>query len=349
MGGRSKKSASLEAYVQERRVIVCVGSGGVGKTTVSAVIALRTLADSGGPEGLAAIQALAHSHLGREALRKVDMAPAARFEPTVPEPSEIDANTWYVDASDGNDDGPGTAEQPFRTLSRGCRELRGAAGDTVLATSGRAGLSFHEQLVVPTAASGTADRPTIIGAWPGRPPPTLDGARDDRPGEPGLGTGVHVEASFVHIRGLRVRHFVDNGIQVVGSTGNTIIDCTVERCDSHGIFAYYSPRTTIVRAQVRGCFKQGISLRSSPQSAVLGGRSDDNGIDGLLLLHNSDDVLIDHFSASGNERGIALINGSNDARILGSTLQGNRQHDLAMNPDCSAWLVETTTGSRTQP
>jgi parallel beta-helix repeat protein len=325
-------------------------AGALGRfNTGTAVSALRKLAAGAGPEALAALQALAHSPLGRAALSEVEAGPPGRFETTVPEPSELDPKTWYVDASEGSDDGPGTAAQPFRTLKRACRELRGGAGDTVFATSGSAAQSFHEEVVVPTAASGTADRPTIIAAWPGRPPPVLDGARDDKPGAPGLGTGVHVEASFVHLRELIVRHYVDNGIQVVGSTGNVLIDCTVERCDRHGIFAYYSPRTTIVRPRVRLCFKQGISLRSSPQTAVLGGRSDDNGIDGLLLLHNSDDVLIDHFSASGNQRGIALTRGSNDARILGSNLQGNQEHDLAIGPGCSASLIETTAESRSRP
>ena len=37
-------SASFESLVQEKRILVCVGSGGVGKTTTSAAIALRAAA-----------------------------------------------------------------------------------------------------------------------------------------------------------------------------------------------------------------------------------------------------------------------------------------------------------------
>ena len=40
MGGVDT-SESLEAFIMKRRICVCVGSGGVGKTTVSAVIALH--------------------------------------------------------------------------------------------------------------------------------------------------------------------------------------------------------------------------------------------------------------------------------------------------------------------
>ena len=128
-----------------------------------------------------------------------------------------------------------------------------------------------------------------------------------------------------------------------------VIDCRVEGCDRHGIFAYYSPHSTIVRPDVRSCFHQGISVRSSPGTAVLGGRSNDNGIDGLLLLQGSDDVLVENFKASGNKRGIALTSGSNGVRVIGSQLHDNSQSDLSVEPGCDAELVETTTGSQSSP
>ena len=38
------RDASLDAIVRTKKVIVCVGSGGVGKTTMSAAIALKAAA-----------------------------------------------------------------------------------------------------------------------------------------------------------------------------------------------------------------------------------------------------------------------------------------------------------------
>ena len=264
----------------------------------------------------------------------------------MPQVSSLQARTWFVDASKGNDDGDGSTSEPFRSLSRAVRELRGGAGDSVLASSGSEGRVFHEEVSIRPEQSGTPGRPTTIAAWPDQPPPILDGALTGKPGEPGLKTGLHVGASFVQVRGLTVRNYVENGIQLNGSTGNMVIDCRVEGCDRHGIFAYYSPGSTVLRADVQGCFNQGISVRNSPGTAVLGGRSDGNGIDGLLLLHNSDDVLIERFTATGNKRGVALTTGSNGVRIIGARLRGNSQYDLAIEPGCDAALVETTADSR---
>lgn len=310
---------------------------------------LTKTANGRGPEALAALQALARTQQGRELLNQLPYGPASRFRAPMPPTSPLDARLWYVDASSGNDDGEGSKEQPFLSLSRAVRELRGGAGDQVLATSGELGLSFHEEVSITPDRSGTQTRPTRIEAWPDRPPPILDGSLPDRPGKPGLKTGIHVGASYVRVRGFTVRHFVENGIALNGSTGNVVEECNVERCDRHGIFAYYSPNTTIVRSKVSGCQHQGISIRSSPGTAVIGGLSSDNGFDGILLLQDSDHVLIDGLHASGNKRGIAATSHSNGTRLVGVTLTNNSQDNLYFDTDCPVILIDSSISGTTAP
>ena len=310
---------------------------------------LTKTANQTGPEALAALKALARTQQGRLLIKQLPYAPASRFREPHTAESTLNAHVWYVDASSGDDEDDGSKEDPFRSLGRAVRELRGGAGDQLLATSGDQGISFHEEVSISPERSGTPTRPTRIEAWPGRPAPILDGALPERAGEPGLTTGIHVGASFMQIRGFTVRHYVENGISLNGSTGNVIEDCIVERCDRHGIFAYYSPNSTIVQPQVRGCLHQGISIRSSPQTVVLGGLSQDNGFDGLLLLQDSDDVLISGLRASGNKRGIAATSNSNGARLIGVSLNSNTQDNLYFDKDCPVTLVDSTIGKVAAP
>ena len=315
----------------------------------SPIKSLSKLASGEGPEALVALRALARTRRGRELLSELPHSTASRFRVPVTPVSTLESRRWYVDASAGSDDAEGSEEAPFRTLTRAVRELRGGAGDQLLATSGEQGLVFYEEVSITPDRSGTIGRPTVISAWPGQPHPILDGALPERPDQPGLTTGIHVGASFVRVIGFTVRHFVENGISLNGSTGNVIEDCKVESCDRHGIFAYYSPRSTIVRPEVRNCQHQGISIRSSPHTAVIDGLSEANGFDGLLLLQDSDDVLISGLRASGNKRGIAATSHSDGARLVGVILQDNTQDDLYFDVDSPITLVNSTIGESTAP
>ena len=314
-----------------------------------AVDILAKLAQRDGPEALAALRGLAETPAGQILLKQIPLGPASRFREPIGPASDLEALRWHVDASAGDDSNDGSAQHPFRSLSRAVRELRQGAGDHVLATSGELGKSFHEEVSINPDHSGTAARLTQMTAWPGRPAPILDGALPGQPREPGLTTGIHVGASYVRISGFTVRHFVENGIALNGSTGNIIEDCKVERCDRHGIFAYYSPSSTIVRPEVRGCRHQGISIRSSPHTVVIGGLSANNGFDGLLLLQDSDDVLISGLRATGNKRGIAATSHSDGARLVGVNLQGNTQDDLYFDLDSSVIVIDSTVGEAPAP
>jgi len=220
-------------------------------------------------------------------------------------------------------------------------KLRPGVGDRIYATAGDENKPFREEVIIPPYASGTPFRPTTIAAWPGQPPPVLDGAYADAPGKPAMAVGIHVGAPYVHLRGLTVRHYSESGIDMHNSTGNVVADCTAERCGRHGIFAYYSPDSSIVNPTVSECDAQGISLRSSPGTVVLGGSSNNNGIDGLLVLQESDRVVVDGLTAQGNARGIAFVFGSDQGRVFRSNVSGNRQDGVFIAEDAEALVIDT--------
>ncbi len=247
--------------------------------------------------------------------------------------------TVHVDATVGDDGNPGTAEAPFRTLSRGVTELRPGGGDTLLATAGEQGVPFREEVDVLPQSSGTPGFPTVLKAWPGRAPPVLDGELADAPGKPGMGIGLHIGASWVRVEGFTARHYKESGIDLSGSEGNALVRCTAERCERHGLFVYYSVGATLVEPKVTGCGAQGISVRSSPRTVIVGGSTTDNGIDGLLLLQDSDDVVVEGLVSRGNSRGIAFTTGSNRGRVLRVQVEGNRDDGIAIEADSDATVL----------
>ncbi len=250
-----------------------------------------------------------------------------------------------MESSAGDDNNEGSAKLPFRTLGRAVKELRAGAGDRIFAASSDTRSPFRESVDIPNQFSGLPNSPTVIAAWPGKNPPILDGAKEEAPEVPALEDGIHVGASFVHIKGVVVRHYKDSGIDIDGGTGCVVADCTVERCDRHGIFFYYAPRCSVINAKVSGCNFQGISIRTSPYAVVLGGSSNDNGIDGLLFLWDTDDVVVDGFRAGGNQRGVGFIRGSQRGRIYRSDITGNKT-DVGVDSDCSVELIDMKAETR---
>ena len=215
-------------------------------------------------------------------------------------------------------------------------------GDHVLATAGARDEPFREEVALRPVHGGVPGRPTVIGPWPGRRPPHLDGHRGD--GAPPLESGFSVGASWTRVEGFTVRGFSQNGIAAMHSHHVVIADCSAVACGRHGFFAYHAPHTTFVRPRARRSEAQGISIRSSPHSAVLGGSSEDNGIDGLLLLRGSDDVVVHGLRATANRRGVALIYGSDRAQLSGLQLIGNERMDLDLCNNCSAFVVDSQIG-----
>ena len=339
--GDARSLVPLWDALRDRSLAVRLASiGALGRLDLPACVPpLAALAGHRGDEARAALLALGgmKTPAASEALAALPTRAVADLAdlPVV----EASGRTVHVDATAGDDAGPGTAEAPFRTLSRGVLELRPGAGDTLLATGGARSVPFREEVDVLPQSSGTAGAPTVLKAWPGRTPPVLDGELAGRPGEPGMGIGLHIGASWVRVEGFTVRHYRESGIDLSGSEGNVLVGCTAERCERHGLFVYYSVGATLVEPTVRDCAAQGISVRSSPGTVIVGGTSMNNGIDGLLLLQDSDDVVVDGLVTSGNARGIAFTTGSNRGRVLRVTVEGNRDAGIAIEADSDATVL----------
>jgi len=303
----------------------------LGESTAPKAVELLTArVGGGGDEARLAVLALGGTELGRAALAGVELTARTFLPSEDPAPPPPAGRAWYVDATAGDDANPGDAKRPFRTLAPAVERL--GPGDRLHATAGADGVPFRERVLIPAEKGGTASAPTRVEHWEGRPAPILDGFGDDR-GTPGPGIGLQVEAPYVHVVGWFVRGWDESGIHLGGAHG-AIVDCTVERCERHGIFAYYAPHATIVRPTVRDCAAQGISLRSSPFAVVAGGSSRDNGIDGLLLLQDSDQVVVTGFASTGNNRGIGVMERSDGVRLVDVYVEGNRSDRVIAHPGC---------------
>lgn len=122
----------------------------------------------------------------------------------------------HASASDQN---PGTAELPFRTISRGSEE--GRPGDTILVHDG----IYRERVVL--SRSGTREGPiTLRGA-------VVDGTGVGIPEQRGLVELDRVE--HIRLKDLEIRHSSQDGILAVLPKGVVIRSVNVHHCGRSGI------------------------------------------------------------------------------------------------------------------
>ncbi|MBO5596456.1 MAG: right-handed parallel beta-helix repeat-containing protein [Bacteroidales bacterium] len=187
-----------------------------------------------------------------------------------PDKPDVPVTEWYV-SPDGNDQWPGTAEQPFRTLAQAL--TKAGAGKTVYLKNG----TWKESAVL--QASGSASQPFVLAAAPGQTP-VLDG---------GNGTGFTQEwrdyalvfnfnehgtmeapgallqldgASHVVIRGITFTGSRGSGIFCgKGASGITVENCTVTDCLGPGI-CFGADGTASSSITVRGNIVKNCAQRS---------------------------------------------------------------------------------------
>lgn len=132
---------------------------------------------------------------------------------------------YYVRPS-GNDDGPGTADEPFETVTTGVYAL--AAGDTLYIGSG----IYYEGELYPDA-NGMPDAPITIRNVPGETP-ILDG-------QYALWQFLALtENDWYVVQGLVVRNYFDIGISCRNVGHITIRECTCYGNGSCGIGLNYA-------------------------------------------------------------------------------------------------------------
>lgn len=129
----------------------------------------------------------------------------------------------YV-AVDGNDDNPGTIDQPLKTITRA---IQLAAADTTIYV--REGV--HEySATIRLNKSGQQGKPIKLWAYPGEKPvidfssqPIASSSR-----------GLQISHNYWHVKGLEIRNAGDNGVYI--SAWYTVVEaCRVYYCQDTGI------------------------------------------------------------------------------------------------------------------
>ena len=260
-------------------------------------------------------------------------ATATRPATATPTPSGIPALTTYYVAPDGDDGGPGSQGQPWRTLQK--------AGDTAVAGS--------DVIVLPgpyagfrVRASGRADAPIRFRARPG--------VVVDAPG-PANANGDNIwlrNVGYVEIDGFEVRDATRAGIAVQGEPDANVAGVVVRNCrcldngrwgiftafagdlliegnetafsrDEHGIYVSNSADRIVVRDnRTHHNSSSGIQLNADP--AQRGDDPNDPQGDGII-----EDALIERNLIYDNGAGGAA--GINLASVRGSLVRNNLLYD----------------------
>jgi len=159
--------------------------------------------------------------------------------------------TYYV-STNGNDDGPGTEQQPWRTIQKAEGTL--VSGETVLIESG----TYSEQLVPANSGNGQF---ITYSSYPGQSV-TLDGAAVSLPST----TAGVVEISgksYIRIVGLRIINAGPNqtsaGIVVDQSSNIQILSDTTYNTVSSGIGIWNSQDVIVRGNDVQLCVNDGIA------------------------------------------------------------------------------------------
>ncbi|MBC7231944.1 MAG: right-handed parallel beta-helix repeat-containing protein [Chloroflexi bacterium] len=149
------------------------------------------------------------------------------------------AGRIYYVAPNGNDNHPGTIDQPWRTIQKAANTL--TAGDTVYIRAG----TYRERII--PLHSGSPGSEITYAAYPGETP-TLDGSGIALPDDL-AGLFEIAEQSWVRLTGLRVIHagpFSNNAAILVRNSDHiTIENCTTFHTASSGIGVWGSQQIVV--------------------------------------------------------------------------------------------------------
>jgi len=157
------------------------------------------------------------------------------------------ATTYYV-APGGDDNNPGTIDQPWATIQKAADELN--PGDTVLV---RDGVYYEQvQINVSGAVVGTDTQYIVFAAYPGETP-IVDGTG----GTPGEHMFYLNSVDFIKIEGFTIRNdtlgsgiFVEDGGDYIEIRNNTIYN--MKGPDGMGITVYAQVNDSVTHITIEG-------------------------------------------------------------------------------------------------
>jgi parallel beta-helix repeat protein len=213
---------------------------------------------------------------------------------TAPDP---DGAAYYVDPQ-GDDEAPGTAAGPWRTLGRAVRDLR--PGDTVLLRSG----TYAENVDV--AHGGTDASPVTIRAAPGERP-RLTGR---------LKVGAdHVRVSGLVIEGRTSTNPTDVAVYVSAADDVRLVRNEIRRAGQSGVFVGDgSTRTQIVSNWIHDngrndLLDHGIYVEDAADTLIANNVVGANVGYGIQLYPNADDSVVTQNTVVRNGRSGVIVGG----------------------------------------
>jgi parallel beta-helix repeat protein len=217
------------------------------------------------------------------------------------------AETYYTGPAGCSDTGPGTQAQPFCSPSKAAAKLK--AGDTLRLLAG----TYAEQLVIPSSASGTAEKPVVIqGAAGGAS--VIDGSKLTID-EQGLvqGTGL----ANLEIKDLKLRASPFYCLRLSKVSAVVLEGLIVDGC-KHGGLLVDGPSTKVT---IRGCDVKGTD-----------GCGKDCGIHEAITLSNVVGFLVTkNLVHDGVKEGIDAKDGSGEGEISENEVSRMGQVGLYLN------------------
>lgn len=155
-------------------------------------------------------------------------------------PGTVSAETYYVDATNGNDEWPGTLKEPnesmtngpWATLSRVTRIASLNPGDSVLFKRGETWIG--ERLFI--TSSGTENLPITIGAYGEGADPIFDGNGTTNRGITlGKYDSEIIVVHYVKVGNIELTNYTAHGLTAVKSTTTMHgpSNCTIHNIYSH--------------------------------------------------------------------------------------------------------------------
>jgi hypothetical protein len=229
--------------------------------------------------------------------------------------SSAHADTLHV-AGGGDDDGPGSAARPWRTLQHAAEQVH--AGDVVEVAAGSyRGFALHR--------AGTADAPIRFRAAPGA---VITSDNADTP------DGISLErAAHVVIEGFTIRGASRFGIRVQGAAEVALFRNRVEGAGVSGIAAEFADDLVIEDNVVAGAQRaHGLDLAGGDRPRVIGNQVSDAARDGVhvdgAIKRGGDGVVrgarIEENTVWGNGAAGVLLDGAADAVVATNVVWANR-------------------------
>jgi len=238
---------------------------------------------------------------------------------------------FYV-SNEGNDDNPGSANAPWKTLSKAAANAQ--AGDIVWVRGG----TYKQQLVPQN--SGTASNPLVFAAYPGEEV-ILNGnglnlTKVDS-GTPFNGV-VHVHnKNHIWIVGFTVKNTSDVGIMGYETEGLVVQDNYVTDSTSSGIAVWNSKNVLVDGNEINKANKskgqENLSIGESVNNFevrynyVHDSASSGNGGEGLSLKDGSSNGRVHHNHVSNSKATLCMYVDAWDTLSENIEIYNNRLHD----------------------